>query len=294
MLEAVPNVSEGRDASVIAAIGEAFASRAVLLDTHSDPDHHRSVFTLVADDGDIVNALLAGVARAIAAVDLREHTGVHPRVGVADVVPIVPLEREQMPAAREAALELSRRIGAELGLPVFRYGEIGQGLRPVYFRTGGLSALEIRLEAGELVPDDGPAEVDPRSGVVLVGARQALVAYNLDLGTDDVTVAHAVARAVRETSGGMPGVQAIGLELAVAGRVQVSMNVVDVDLAPLHDVVLRVREEAGRRGADVVSGELVGLVPERVVRAAEAAGVALPGVDESRVLENVLRSRLAE
>ena len=294
VLEAVPNVSEGRDASVIAAIGEAFASGAVLLDTHSDPDHHRSVFTLVADDGAVVNALLAGVARAIAAVDLQEHSGVHPRVGVADVVPIVPLEREQMPAAREAALELSRRIGSELGLPVFRYGEIGEGLRPAYFRTGGLSALVLRLEASELVPDDGPAEVDPRSGVVLVGARQALVAYNLDLGTDDLAVAHAVARAVRETSGGMPGVQAIGLELPVAGRVQVSMNVVDVDLAPLHEVVLRVREEAGRRGADVVSGELVGLVPERVVRAAEAAGIELPGVDESRVLENVLRSRLAE
>ncbi len=294
MLEAVPNVSEGRDADAIAVIGEAFGARGVLLDSHSDPDHHRSVFTVVADDEDVVGAVLDGVARAVELVDLREHSGVHPRVGVADVVPIVPLTRERMPAACEAALEVSRRIGAELGVPVFRYGDIGQGRRPAFFRRGGLSALLLRLEAGELVPDDGPREVDPRTGVALVGARPPLVAYNLELGTDDVAVAQEVAAAVRGSSGGMPGLQAIGLGLASSGRTQVSMNVIDIDVAPLHEVVLRVRAEAERRGTEVVAGELVGLVPERVVRAAAAAGVDLPGVDESRVLENVLRSRLAE
>jgi glutamate formiminotransferase len=143
------------------------------------------------------------------------------------------------------------------------------------------------------VEDEGPHEIDPRSGVVLVGARQVLIAYNLDLATGKVAVAREVAAAVRYSSGGIPGVQAIGLELPEAGRVQVSMNVIDVDAAPLHEVVERVRAEAQRFGVEVSGGELVGLVPERVVAAAEAAGVELPGIDDSRILERVLRSRLA-
>ena len=294
MLEAVPNVSEGRDAGVIAAIGDAFAARATLLGTHADPDHHRSVFTLVAEAGDIVDALLAGVASAVERIDLRSHVGVHPRVGAVDVVPLVPLVPEDMPRAVEAALGTARRIGAELGVPVFLYGEAGAGLRPVFFRRGGLDELRRRVEAGELVPDAGPREIDPRTGVVLVGARAPLVAYNLELATDDVRVAQEIAAAVRGSSGGMPGLQAIGLALASSGRAQVSMNVIDVDLAPLHEVVVRVRAEAASRGTEVVAGELVGLVPERVARAAAAAGVELPGVDASQILENVLRSRLAE
>lgn len=154
--------------------------------------------------------------------------------------------------------------------------------------------LERRVRAGELVPDAGPTEIEHGSGVVLVGARAPLLAYNLELGTDDIAIAQAVAATVRGSSGGMPGLQAIGLRLPAAGTVQVSMNVIDVERAPLHEVVERVRREAALRGVEVTRGELVGLVPEHVVRAAEAAGVELPGVDESRVLENVLRSRLAE
>lgn len=294
MLEAVPNVSEGRDQDVIRAIADAFSVRATLLDTHSDPDHHRSVFTLAGGDEDIVSSLVEGVARAVELVDLREHAGVHPRVGVADVVPIVPLTRERMPAARDAALDLARRIGSELGVPVFRYGEIGAGRRPAYFRKGGLAALVQRVQEGELAADDGPSEIDPRTGVALVGARPLLVAYNLELATGDVVIAQEIAAAVRGSSGGMPGLQAIGLELAATGRTQVSMNVIDIEVAPLHEVVVRVRAEAAGRGVEIVAGELVGLIPERVVRAAADAGVELPGVDESRIIENVLRSRLAE
>ena len=293
MLEAVPNVSEGRDAGVIDAVGEAFESHAVVLDVHSDVDHNRSVFTLAAADASLVEALLEGVARALELVDLRRHTGVHPRVGVVDVVPLVPLEAGDMPRAIAAAREVARRIGVELGLPVFRYGEIGEGRRPAFFRRGGLEELIRRVDAGEVVPDEGPARIDPRAGAVLVGARAPLVAYNLELSTGEVSFACEIAAAVRESSGGLPGVQAIGLGLASSGRVQVSMNVVDLDRAPLHEVVLRVRAEALARGVEVDGGELVGLVPARVVRAAEAAEVELPGVDESKILENVLRSRLA-
>ncbi len=218
----------------------------------------------------------------------------HPRVGVADVVPLVPLGPEEEDRAARTARTVAERVGRELGLPVFLYGEVGGGRRPAYFRRGGLDELRARVASGELVPDAGPREIGLRSGAVLVGARHVLIAYNLELATRDVAVAQAVAVAVRETSGGIPGVQAIGLDLPDSGRVQVSMNIVDVAAAPLHEVVKRVRDEARARGVEITRGELVGLIPERVVEAATAAGVELPGVDESQILERRLASRLAE
>jgi glutamate formiminotransferase/glutamate formiminotransferase/formiminotetrahydrofolate cyclodeaminase len=289
VLEAVPNVSEGRDASAVEEIARAFASHATLLDVHVDADHHRSVFTLASDDGALVESLLAGTARALELVDLRMHDGVHPRVGAVDVVPLVPILPQDLEAAKSAALAVADRIGAELGLTVFLYGEVGGGKRPAFFRRGGLDELRRRLEAGEVEPDAGPREIDPRAGAVLVGARAPLVAYNVDLATDDVAVARAVAAAVRETGGGMSGVQAVGLHLPRSGRVQVSMNLLDLERSPLHEVLARVTREAGARGVGVAGGELVGLAPERVLAAATAAGVAVPGLDESHLLERALR-----
>jgi glutamate formiminotransferase len=289
VLEAVPNVSEGRDATAVEEIARAFASHAALLDVHADADHHRSVFTLAGDDGALVESLLAGIARALELVDLRMHDGVHPRVGAVDVVPLVPIVPQALEAAKSAALAVAGRIGTELALTVFLYGEVGEGRRPAFFRRGGLDELRRRLEAGELEPDAGPRELDPRSGAVLVGAREPLVAYNVDLATDDVGVARAIAAAVREAGGGMPGIQAIGLHLPRSGRVQVSMNLLDLERSPLHAVVERVTGEARKRGVRVAGGELVGLVPERVLAEATAAGVAVPGLDESRVLERALR-----
>jgi glutamate formiminotransferase len=294
VLEAVPNISEGRDPGLVSAIADAFASCSLLLDVHSDPDHNRSVFTLAGEDEALVESLLAGVATAVERIDLRRHVGVHPRVGVADVVPVVPLRSEDLPRAVSAARVLAYRIGDELGLPVFHYAEIGDARRPAFFRRGGLDELRRRVEAGELEPDAGPRLIDPRSGVVLVGARRPLVAYNVVLATDDVEIAREVARAVRGSSGGMPGVQAMGLLLPEAAQVQVSMNVIDLEDAPLHEVVDRVRSEANARGIDVATGELVGLAPAAVLDAAAAANAIVPDIDASRVLENVLASRLAE
>ena len=292
MLEAVPNVSEGRDPTTIAAIGEAFGRGAALLDVHSDRDHNRSVFTLAGDAADLVAALLAGIAEAVARIDLRQHEGVHPRVGAADVVPLVPLRPGDLELAKAAALDVAARTGDELGLPVFLYGEVGGGRRPVFFRRGGLAELIRRAQLGELVPDAGPPHIGPRSGAVLVGARAPLVAYNLELSTQDVAVAREIAATVRESGGGMPGLQAIGIRLPSSGLVQVSMNVVDVDRAPLHEVVEHVRRAAAARGVEVVSGELVGLVPEVVLRRAREAGAEIPGVDDSRTLERAVGSRL--
>jgi glutamate formiminotransferase len=288
VLEAVPNVSEGRDGGVIDEIGRAFASRAALLDVHADADHHRSVFTLAGESSTLAESLVEGISRAVELVDLREHDGVHPRVGVADVVPVVPFVPADQELADEVARSLAQQIGAELGLPVFLYGQIGGGRRPAFFRRGGLAELERRVEAGDLRPDAGPNRLDPRVGAVLVAARAPLVAYNVDLATDDVLVAAAIAAEIRESGGGMPGVQAIGLDLPRSGRVQVSMNVLDLERSPLHEVIERVRRAAGSRGIAIAGGELVGLVPEHVLAAARAAGVVVPGVDESRTLEGAL------
>ncbi len=288
MLEAVPNVSEGRDSSVVAAVGAAFAGSARLLDVHSDADHHRSVYTLVGESNPLVSSLLAGIERACELIDLELHAGVHPRVGAADVVPLVYLREDDASAAAAAALALGGRVGDELGLPVFLYGDVGSGRRPAFFRRGGPEELGRRVADGELRPEFGPSRLSPTAGAVLVGARRPLVAYNLYLGTDDVSVARTVAAAVRESSGGMPGVQAIGLLLPRSGRVQVSMNILDLDRSPVHEVVAAVTREAAAFDVDVVAGELVGLVPRRVLEDARAAGAALPGIDESHVLEGRL------
>jgi glutamate formiminotransferase len=290
VLEAVPNVSEGRDSGAIAAIGAAFASGARLLDVHSDPDHHRSVYTLAGDRNALVESLLAGVATACELIDLARHVGVHPRVGAVDVAPIVHLLPDAGDAvvAADAAVDLAERLARELGLSVFLYGEVGGGRRPAFFRRGGLPELDRRIAAGEVVPDFGPSRIDPRSGAVLVGSREPLVAYNLELEPRDVEVARAVAASVRESGGGLPGVQAIGLLLPRSGRVQVSMNVLDLERSPLHEVVAAVTREAAGRAARVVAGELVGLVPARVLAAAREAGVEIPGLDEAHVLERRL------
>jgi glutamate formiminotransferase / 5-formyltetrahydrofolate cyclo-ligase len=287
VLAAVPNVSEGRDASAIAEIGKAFGSTARLLAVHSDEDHHRSVYVLVAEPASLVDALVAGIATARDLIDLRRHQGVHPRVGAADVVPVVPLASEDLLQACAAALDVAERTGGELGVPVLLYGEVGNGARPVAFRRGGLDELVRRIAAGDVTPDFGPSQVDPRTGVVLVGARRPLVAYNVELETDDVAVARAVAAAVRESSGGLPGVQAIGLELPRSGRIQVSMNIVDIERTPLHEAVAAVAREARARGVEPGAGELVGLVPAAVLRAAEEAGAQVDGIDETRVLERL-------
>ena len=284
-LESVPNVSEGRDAAVIAAIGEAFGGPARLLDVHADADHHRSVFTLVGGEEALIGGLLAGIRRTCELVDLRRHTGVHPRIGAVDVVPIVPIARDDLRRAADAARLLAERIGDELALPVFLYGEVGGGRRPAFFRRGGSSELERRLRDGELAPDFGPGALDPAVGGVIVGARRPLIAFNVNLRTENVEVAKAIASVVRETGGGFPGVRALGLALPLAGCVQVSMNVEDWEAAALHEIVGRVSQEAHRHGVDVIGSELVGLMPAGAAAAAAGSTLRIDGFEPSRLLE---------
>src|SRR5439155_10271485 len=173
-LESVPNFSEGRDRAVIEAIGGALARHARLLDVHADEDHNRSVFTLVGSEDELVAGLLAGVGVARERIDLRVHEGAHPRIGAADVVPVVPIVPEDMSRARACAAELARRIGDDLALPVFLYGELAPGRGPSFFRRGGPDELHRRLASGELAADFGPGRLDERAGAVIVGARRPL------------------------------------------------------------------------------------------------------------------------
>lgn len=285
-LESVPNVSEGRDPETLAALREAFSAPARLLDVHSDRDHHRSVFTLVGSGEELVETLLRGIRCAVERVDLREHEGAHPRVGAVDVVPLVPLEPGAEPAAQAAVVALADRIAGELELPVFFYGRsTDDGREPAFFRRGGPAELQRRIDAGELRPDRGPARLHPTAGGVLVGVRNPLVAFNVNLRSDDVAAAKEIAALVRERDGGFPGVRALGLDLPRAGLVQVSMNVTDWQAAALHEIVGRIAAEAEARGIEVEGSELVGLMPAGP--AVEAAGrvLRLDGFDASRVLE---------
>jgi len=283
-LESVPNFSEGRDRATVDALGAALGGSARLLDVHSDADHNRSVFTLVGSAEELVESLLAGIACARERIDLRRHEGGHPRIGSADVVPLVPLVPEEMGRAREAALELAERVGGELELPVFLYGELAPGHGPAFFRRGGVEELSRRLETGALEPDFGPARLDERAGGVLVGARRPLIAFNVNL-RGSMSVAREVAASVRERDGGFPGVRALGLELPRAGLVQVSMNVEDYEAVALHEIVERIEREATARGAEVVGSELVGLIPAGAALAAAGAMLGIEGFDASHVLE---------
>ena len=288
-LESVPNFSEGRDRSTIDALATALSEHAELLDVHSDPDHNRSVFTLVGEEDELAAALVAGVACAVERIDLRRHEGAHPRIGAADVVPLVPLEASDMPRAVRAA----QRVGdglAGLGLPVFLYGELGGGLGPSFFRRGGPEELQRRMDSGEVEPSFGPRALHPSAGGVLVGARRPLIAFNVNL-RGDVRVAREIAAVVRERGGGFPGVRALGLDLPSAGLVQVSMNVEDWEAAALHEIVARIESEAEARGVEVVGSELVGLMPAGAAVAAAGPVLRIDGFDPSRVLELRLLKR---
>jgi glutamate formiminotransferase len=292
-LESVPNFSEGRDAGTIDALRSALSTHADVLDVHSDADHNRSVFTLVGDDTSLVEALLAGIACARERIDLRSHAGAHPRIGAADVVPIVALDPKDRERARDCALRLADRVGAELSLPVFLYGDSAPERGPAFYRRGGPEELQRRIDTGELRPDYGPARLDERAGGVIVGARRPLIAFNVNLATDDVEIARAIAAVVRERGGGFPGVRALGLLLPRAGRAQVSMNVEDYEAAALHEIVDRVEDEARTRGVEVAGAELVGLIPAAAAAAAAGAVLRIEGFSRSHVLEVRLLERRA-
>lgn len=284
-LIAVPNVSEGRDAGLLERIDGAFGP-ARFLDLHADPDHNRSVYTLAAPQGELAEGLVSGARAVVEAIDITRHEGVHPCVGALDVLPVVYRSEEERGAACAEALTAAARIGAELELPVILYGELAT--RPEHrergwLREGGPAALARRIELGEVVPDFGPARAHPTAGVLLAAARPPLVAFNVDLDSDDVELARAIAATIRESNGGLPGVRAIGLWLENRGCAQVSTNVHDHRATPLGAIV-----DAVRARAPVAEAELVGLAPEAAFDGFPA-DVPLRGFSPERhLVENVL------
>ncbi len=284
---AVPNVSEGRDLATVQAIATALSDdrQVRLLDVHRDADHHRSVYTLAGVPKALSGTLLRGAAEAIARIDVvcdsdaSTARGEHPHVGALDVAPIVYLDASSRGAACAEALVVADRIGHELSVPVFLYGELAHGRSRAQLRAGGVARLTQRIAAGELRPDFGPSRAHPTAGATLVAARAPLVAFNLQLASSaSVADARRIAALIREGGAdGLPGVRAIGVRLA--GEVaQVSMNVERPFEVPLALVLERVRAHA-----PVTSAELVGLAP-RAAFVDFPEDVPLPGFDPSRHL----------
>ncbi len=287
-LLAVPNVSEGRDLETISAIGEAFqGAGARLLDVHSDPDHHRSVFTLAGEPGRLAHALLAGFAVAERRIDISDGRGQHPHVGAIDVAPIVHLDSDTRGAACAEALLLGDLIAERLQVPVLLYGELAGGRVRAELRRGGPLALARRIESGELVPDFGPGRLHPTAGATLLAARPPLVAFNLELAQPaSLKDAQRIAALVREGGEeGLPGVRAIGVTLRRAGAqvAQVSFNVERPRQTPL-----RLLTEAVSRHAKIECAELVGLAPKEAFEGFPQE-IPIPGLHPARhLLQNAL------
>lgn len=288
-VECVPNFSEGRRADVIAALVAAVASVPVaLLDVSSDPDHNRTVITFAGEPEPVAEAMFRAARAAAERIDLTQHAGVHPRMGAVDVIPFVPLREISLAECAVLARTLGQRVGDELGIPVYLYE--AAALRPervnlADVRRGGYEALLAEITTPAHTPDFGPARIGT-AGAVAVGARGPLIAFNAYLNTSDVTVAQAIALAIRESGGGLPQLKALGL--LVGGRAQVSMNVIDFRRTSLFTIMAALRAAAERQGVAITQTELVGLVPQAALLDFALAGLQLPPETRSRVLEQRL------
>ena len=293
ILECVPNVSEGRDQRVLDRLADAIRAVAGvrLADIHSDPAHHRSVFTFLGEPDAVEAATLALAGAVFQRVDMRRHHGVHRRIGALDVVPFVPLRDMTMDDAAARARTVGERLGRIHGLPVYFYGAAAttparRALPTI--RAGEYEGLPVRLADPAWPPDAGPARFVPEKGATAVGARDILVAYNVWLDSADVDAARAIARAIRESSGGLPKLQALGLLLARQGLAQVSMNLLDYRVTSLARAFDAVQSEASRRGIAINRGELVGLAPRAAFEGREPASVGLADMRPEQYLERHL------
>jgi glutamate formiminotransferase len=286
-LQCVPNVSEGRDASLIERLAEAIrAEGAELVDVHSDVDHHRSVFTCFGGGGVLERAMLALARTVVQSIDLRAHRGVHPRVGALDVVPFVPLRGASMAEAVGVAHHLGFAMAEELELPVFFYGAaaLREDRRELAaIRLGGFEQLGERV--GVWQPDAGPARVHPTAGATIVGARGPLIAFNAVLDTAQIDVATLIARTIRESSGGLPAVRALGVWLASRGRAQVAMNLLDYRRTPPRLVAEHIEAQAREADTEVRAYELVGCAPADAFADWPSMLAPIAGLKPSQILD---------
>jgi glutamate formiminotransferase / 5-formyltetrahydrofolate cyclo-ligase len=294
IVECVPNFSEGRDAGRIEKIVASFQGRVgiKLLDYQKDGDHNRLVVTVAGEPEPLREAVVAAVKTAVEIIDMRQHKGQHPRMGAVDVIPFIPVQGVTMEEAVALSREVAREVWETCRLPVFLYE--ASATDPArkdlsVIRKGQFEGMPEKLKSPEWKPDFGGAEIHPTAGVVAIGARMPLVAFNVNLDTNDMEIADSIAKAVRHISGGLRYCKAIGVELREHNIVQVSMNMTDFTKTPLYRVVELIRIEAKRYGANVVGSEIVGLVPMKALIDSAAYYMGLEGFGIEQVLEARLK-----
>lgn len=293
LLECVPNISNGRDPDVIASIAAEFASAgAILLDTDSDADHNRSVITIAGTPDQVIGGAVAGVAAARDAIDLNGHEGAHPRMGATDVVPFIPLGEATEADAVAAATAAAERIWKEAGVPTYLYGQAARSdarTNLAKVRKGQFEGIRDSIATDPTrAPDFGDAAVHPTAGITAVGARFFLIAFNVNLETQDLAVAKEIATAIREKGGGMPGVKAMGFDLPEKQQVQVSMNLVDYRKTSPTQVFEEISRRAEAAGVPVAGSEVVGLIPAAAAPEGFAERVRVIDWNPDLVIENRL------
>ena len=293
IVECVPNFSEGRRREVVDAIVQSFADvpGVMFLDAEMDADHNRSVVTFAGEPDAVIEAAVRAVACARDRIDLTQHSGQHPRMGAADVVPFVPVEGVTLEDCAELARRCGRRIGEELGIPVFLYEAAASRPDRVSLadvRRGQFEGLREAIGRDvDRTPDFGPHVIHATAGATAVGARRFLVAFNANLNTRDVRTAKAVAAAIREQSGGLKNVRALGFSIEDGRRAQVSMNLVNTEATPIHRVLHLVRAEAARHGAAIAGCEVVGLIPQAALLDAAEHALQLENFRRDQVLPQI-------
>jgi glutamate formiminotransferase len=293
LYQSVPNFSEGRDLKKVEAIVDCFRGKpgVKLLDYSSDGDHNRSVVTLVGEPAPLAEALFAAAKTAQTLIDLTVHQGQHPRMGATDVIPFIPIQNATMEEAKDLAASLAERMGRELKIPVILYEESATAPHRTNLakvRKGEFEAMAEKLKDADWTPDFGPAGPHPTAGVTAVGARMPLVAFNVNLNTNDLSIASAIGKKVRHSSGGLRFVKAMGVALEDRGIVQVSMNMTDYTKTGLYQAVEMVRFEARRYGVSVVGTELIGLAPMAALIDSAVYYMGLEDFSYDQVLESHL------
>jgi glutamate formiminotransferase len=294
----VANFSEGRDEKIVASIADSIdqAPRVAVLGRAQDYDHNRAVITFAGPPDFIADAALRGITRAVELIDLNRHEGVHPRLGAGDVVPFVPIEGVTLQDCAHIAVEVGERVWQQLRVPVYLYEAAAtrpERVNLANVRRGGFEPMrdEVRINP-ERIPDIGTAELHPTAGACIIGARRLLIAFNINLATDNVEIARQIARKIRFSSGGLPGVKALGLFLPSRGLAQVSTNLTDFERTPPAAVFEAVRTEADRAGVGIVGSEIVGLIPRKALEMSAGCDMHLQNFRPDLVLENQLAALL--
>jgi glutamate formiminotransferase len=293
VIECIPNVSEGRRPEVVARLVDAVRREGVnVLDHSSDASHNRSVLTLAGDAASLESGILALFEEALQSIDLRSHRGEHPRLGAVDVVPFVPIDSVTMADCVELAKRVGRAVAARFGVPIFLYEEASdnparKNLEDI--RRGEFEGLAAKMTEPEWAPDFGPAAPHPSAGAAVIGARMALIAYNINLNTDRIDVAKKIAAAIRHSSGGLRYVKAMGVKVQDRNLAQVSMNLTNYEKTPIFRVFEIVKREAERYGVGVLESEIVGLVPSAALVSAAEFYLQLERFGGNQILENKLR-----